>query len=98
MSRWIASTVSVAYAEAAQSAPLLSRPRTHKTRAIAASVAFQNATPIVDILEAAYWKSVNPFIHFYLRDVHCIREDRTHGISSLVAAQAVVTLNPPDSH
>ena len=35
--------------------------------AIAASVAFQNATLIVDILEVAYWKLVNPCItRFYL--------------------------------
>ena len=54
VSRWIASTVAVAYAEAAQSAPLLSRPRAHETRVIAASVAIQNATPIDDFLEAAY--------------------------------------------
>ena len=67
------------------------------THGISSLVAFQNATPIVDILEAAYWKSVNPFIHFYLRDVQCIREDRTHGISSLVAVQAVVTIDSPES-
>ena len=98
MSRWIVSTVAVAYAEAAQSAPLLSRPRARETRAVAASVAFQNAIPIVGILEAAYWKSVNPFIHFYLRDVQCTCGDETRGISSLLAAQAVVILNSPDSH
>ena len=86
VSRWIVSTVAVAYAEAAHSAPLLSRPRAHETRAIAASVAFQNATPIVDILEAVYWKSVIPFIDFYLRDLQCTRGDGTYGISSLVAA------------
>ena len=54
VSRLAVSTVSLAYAEAAQSASLPSRPRAHETRAIAASVAFQNATPIVDVLEAAY--------------------------------------------
>ena len=48
----MASTVAVAYAEAAQSAPLLFRPRAHETRVIAASVALQNATPVVDILQA----------------------------------------------
>ena len=98
VSCWITSTVAAAYAEAAQSDPLLSRPRAHEMRAIAASVAFQNAIPIVGILEAVYWKSVNPFIDFYLRDVQCTCGDGTHGISSLLAAQAVVTLNPPDSH
>ena len=54
VSGWFASTVAVAYVEAAQLAPLLSQPRVHETQAIAALVAFQNATPIVDILEVAY--------------------------------------------
>ena len=98
VSHWIASTVAVAYVEAAQLAPLLSGTRAHEMRAFAASVAFQNVTPIADILEAAYWKSVNPFIDFYLGDVQYSRGDGTYGISSLEAAQVVVTLNPPDSH
>ena len=65
----IMSMVVAAYAEAAQSAPFLVQPRAHKMWATAASVAFLNVTPIVDILEAAYWKLVSFFIDFYLRDV-----------------------------
>ena len=97
VSCWMASTVAVAYAEAAQSAPLLSWPWAHEMWAITVTVAFQNATPIVYISKETYWKSVNLFIEFYLRDLHCTHGDGTHGISSLVAAQAVVTLNSPDS-
>lgn len=58
VSRWIASTVATAYAR--------SSPRT-------ASVAFQNATPVADILEADYWKSVNPIIVFCLGNVQDTR-------------------------
>ena len=69
----------------------------HEMQAIAALVAFQNATPIVDIVEVAYRKSVNPFINFYLRNVQCTHGDGTYGIFSLATAQTVVTLNSLDS-
>ena len=61
------------YAEGVGSAPLLSWPRAYKIQAIASSVAFQNAAPIFDILQAAYWKLVNLFVEFYLGDLLCTR-------------------------
>lgn len=51
------------HAEAKQLAP---SPRT-------ASIAFQNATPVADSLEADYWKWVNPIIVFCLGNVQNTR-------------------------
>lgn len=88
VSRWISSTVSLAYQRAETSMSVL-HPRAHEVRALASSAAFLHATPMSSILEAAFWKSENPFINHYLRDLRCQRADGTFGIS-FVAAQTTI--------
>ena len=66
--------------------------RAHEIRAWAASLAFASSVPLVDTLDAAYWRSKNRFIEFYLRDVARSNEDGTQGIASVVAAQAALRL------
>ena len=60
--------------------------RAHEIRAWASSLAFQQSWSLSEVLQAAYWKSVSPFISFYLRDVQASRQDGTFGVSSVVAA------------
>ncbi|KAL8614126.1 hypothetical protein ACOMHN_026343 [Nucella lapillus] len=69
-------------------------PRAHEVRSIAASVAFQYSLSLKIVLEAAYWRSENPFINFYLRDFRAKRAEGTKGIS-FVAASVPVTFPRP---
>jgi hypothetical protein len=92
VSRWLSSTVSCAYKQANSSLDAL-HPRAHEIRALATSAAFQQSWPIDKILDAAFWRSENPFIGHYLRDIRSSRADGAYTIS-FVAAQAVLPAGP----
>ena len=98
ISRWLSQTVRSAYAQAFKDLPVLS-PRAHEVRALATSAAFQHSVPVRHLLEAAYWRSENPFINFYLRDIRMTRADGSKGIS-FVAANASISVPPsnPRNH
>ena len=67
------------------------RARAHEVRALAASLAFKCTTSLKEVLDAAYWKSENTFINFYLRDISRLNEENVGGISSVVVAQHSIT-------
>ena len=81
ISRWIVEGIKAAGPEALTSGR---EPRAHDTRSISSSWALLAGVPTEDILKAAYWRSKNSFIAFYLRDV-CAGEER-FGASLLKAA------------
>ena len=69
----------------------VSSHRAYELRAWSASLALKHSVPLQSILESAYWRSEGTFIHFYLRDSRRLREDGSHGVSSLVVAQRPVS-------
>ncbi|KAL8590051.1 hypothetical protein ACOMHN_034282 [Nucella lapillus] len=93
ISRWISQTIRSAYTQAHLDVSSV-QPRAHEVRSIATSAAFQYSLSLRDVLEAAYWRSENPFINFYLRDFRTKRADGTKGIS-FVAASVPVTFPRP---
>ncbi|KAL8610742.1 hypothetical protein ACOMHN_016725 [Nucella lapillus] len=93
ISRWISQTIRSAYTQAHLDVSSV-QPRAHEVRSIATSAAFQYSFSLKDVLEAAYWRSENPFINFYLRDFRAKRADGTKGIS-FVAASVPVTFPRP---
>jgi hypothetical protein len=88
ISRWISDTVVLAYKTSLAETPA-SSPRAHELRALASSAAFLQSCPLRQVLDAAFWRSENPFIHHYLRDLRRARADGSYGIS-FVAAGAVL--------
>lgn len=90
ISRWVSQVVRQAYSRAGLSLP---PSRAHELRAWSASLAAARNMSIRDIMAAAYWRSENTFINYYLRDCSLSREDGTHGISTLVVAQRALRLH-----
>ena len=68
----------------------LSTPRVHEVRAWSTTLAAQSAK-ISDVLNAAYWRTPNVFIEFYLRDVTANRTDGKKCLSTCVAAGHVAS-------
>ena len=64
----------------------LSQARTHEVRAWSASIAAANSVRLDEILQAAYWRSTNVFVDFYLRDVSSVRLDGLHTLSAVVTS------------
>ena len=89
VSRWIREVIKGAYA-AEERDMLDHNPRAHEVRAWAASLAFSHSCSLLDVLQAAYWRSSSPFIKCYLRDVTIVHEDGSMAISC-VAAQARIS-------
>lgn len=100
LARWVATVVRRAYADFASSGRgnrggaaviPLSAAKPHEVRAWAASLARQHSTNLSDVLEAAYWRSEDVFISFYLRDTHRSRADGRCGVGSAVVAQHIMS-------
>lgn len=66
ISKWIVSAIKAAGSEALASGNV---PRAHDTRSVSTSWALFNGVSIEEIHKAAYWRSPNSFISFYLKDV-----------------------------
>ena len=88
VSRWIREVIRGAYAVEGDGSE--HNPRAHEVRAWAATLAFSHSYSLLDVLQAAYWRSSSPFIKCYLRDVTILREDGSMAISC-VAAQARIS-------
>ena len=90
ISRWLCSVVKMAYGgtPGVGDAPSV---RAHEIRAWSSSLAFAHSRSLREVLDAAYWRSEDPFINFYLRDVARLREDGSHGIASAVVAQHCIS-------
>jgi len=87
LARWLVETIKLAYAKAG-SIPLSTRP--HELRAIAASLAAAHNIALNAILDAAFWKTENTFINFYLRDISARDESGCRRLPVVVAAQQVL--------
>jgi len=72
----------------------LNNTRTHKVRALAASLAFRGNIDLEEIMQACSWQSHSTFSSFYLRNVSQVQGD-LRVLGPIVAAQAVV--NPSNS-
>ena len=66
ISKWIVAAIRAAGSEALT--PVVS-PHAHDTRSISTSWALFSGVSVEEIHKAAYWRSPNSFISFYLRDV-----------------------------
>ena len=66
ISRWIVAAIQAAGPEALAPGNV---PRAHDTRSVATSWALFNGVSVEEIHKAAYWRSPNSFISFYLKDV-----------------------------
>jgi hypothetical protein len=87
LARWVVETIKLAYSKAG-STPLSTKP--HELRAIAASLAAAHNVALSSILDAAFWKSENTFINFYLRDISARDESGIRRLPVVVAAQQVL--------
>ena len=90
LSRWVATTITEAYRVFNITLPV-DHPRAHEVRALSASLAASHHLPLNSILEAAFWRSEDSFINFYLRDTALLRDDGSRGIGSVVVAQHVLS-------
>ena len=90
ISRWIASTIKLAYSSLSERDLTSLRIRPHEVRALSTSWAFVNHTPLADILNAAFWKSPSTFSAFYLRSFQCQR-DNLYLLGPTVVAQSVIS-------
>lgn len=96
LARWIATLIKQAYAwwhrqEGVGHAVLpLTSARTHEARAWASSLAVLRSGRLAEVLDAAYWRSQDIFINFYLRDVASTRQDSSNSLPALVAAGQVL--------
>ena len=61
----------------------LSHARAHEVRAWSATLAATNSVRLDDILQAAFWRSPNVFVDFYLRDVSSLRLDGLNSLSAV---------------
>ena len=90
ISRWIASTIKKAYASLSEKDLSLFKIRPHELRALSASWAFVNHTPLADVLQAAFWRNPTTFSTFYLRSFEC-QQDNLFLLGPLVVAQSVIS-------
>ena len=65
ISRWIASTIKKAYMALSERDLAFFKIRPHELRALSTSWAFINHTPLVEVLNAAFWKNSTTFSTIY---------------------------------
>lgn len=90
ISRWVASTIRVAYSELTDQDLNFLQIRPHELRALSTSWAFVNKAPLEDILSAATWKQASTFSSFYLRSLSSC-QGNLFSLGPIVVAQTVVS-------
>ena len=90
ISRWVASTIRQAYSSLSSRDSSLFKIRPHELRAMSASWAYINHTPLSDVLQAAFWRNQTTFSSFYLRSLEC-QQDNLYFLGPLVVAQTVIS-------
>jgi hypothetical protein len=90
ISHWIASTIIKAYSSLSSSDLSLFKIRPHELRALSASWAYINYTPLSEVLQAAFWRNPTTFSSFYLRSLEC-QQDNLYMLGPLVVAQTVIS-------
>ncbi|KAK7102562.1 hypothetical protein V1264_020761 [Littorina saxatilis] len=96
LARWVATLIKQAYAwwhrqdgDVRSVLPMTSS-RTHESRAWATSLAVLRSGRLAEVLDAAYWRSQDVFINFYLRDVVSTRQDGSSSLPAIVVAGQVL--------
>ena len=89
ISCWVASTIKKAYSSLSSKDLSFLKIRPHELRALLASWAFVNHTPLSDVLQAAFWRNRTTFSSFYLRSFEH-QQDNLYLLGPLVVAQTVV--------
>ena len=89
ISRWVASTIRKAYSSLSDRDISNLKISAHEVRALSASWAFVNHTPLSDILQATYWKNSSTFSAFYLRSFSTQR-DNLSMLGPFVASSSVI--------
>jgi len=90
ISRWVAKTIRTAYEGLTNRDLSGMQIRAHEVRALSASWAFLNHTPLREVLNAAVWRSETTFSSFYLRSL-ASQSDDIASLGPLVAAQRVIS-------
>lgn len=90
ISRWIACTVKKAYASLSDRDLSSLKIKSHELRAISASWAFVNHTPLDEILKATFWRNPTTFSTFYLRSFSA-QQENLFLLGPLVVAQSVIS-------
>ncbi|XP_070186895.1 uncharacterized protein [Littorina saxatilis] len=96
LARWVSTLIKQAYAWWHSQAGIgysvlpMTSSRTHEARAWATSLAVLRSGRLAEVLDAAYWKSQDVFINFYLRDVASTRHDGSSSLPAIVAAGQVL--------
>ena len=96
LARWVSLLIKAAYVwwlsgeNSSQNIFPLVSPRAHEARALSTSLAVLKSGKLSDVLQAAYWKSDDVFINYYLRDVASTRHDGSSALPALVAAGQVL--------
>ena len=65
--RWVAETIRLTYENSSQTD--LPKIRAHDVRAVAASIAYYQNTPLSELCGLIGWKSSNVFVRHYLKDM-----------------------------
>jgi integrase len=86
LSAWIKRTVKLAYQLSPDEDRAFAQVRAHDIRGLAASWAFKNSVPLIDVLRAGTWKNHTTFTSFYLKDVTSI-QDGLRSLGTLSVAQ-----------
>ena len=89
VSRWTSDVIKFAYQGLSDRDLSFLQIRPHEVRALSASWAFLNRSPLEDVLRAAYWKNSSTFSSFYLRSF-AAQADNLHSLGPLVASQRVI--------
>ena len=84
ISNWIVASIQAAGSEALAPGNV---PRAHDTRSVSTSWALFNGVSVEEIHRAAYWRSPNSFISFYLRDIPAAEPSFSRAALSAAAAR-----------
>ncbi len=99
ISQWITGVNMEAHSSASEQDFVLAGVRAHEVRAISASwAAFNRVGSVDEILQAAFWKSRETFVRFYLKDM-CRQALDLYSLGPFVSNQRVIhPTHPPVPH
>ena len=89
ISRWVKFAIRVACLGISKSPSKLFNPRAHEFKALSASWAYLNNTPLEEVLSSAVWSSSSIFAQHYLRDFSA-QMNNLRALGPIVAAQTVM--------
>ena len=96
ISFWLVSTIRAAYRLSNEDECTLRSVTAHEVRALSASWALFSGIPLPEVMDAAYWRSSDTFVNFYMRDM-VAQQECMRSLGPVIAAQRVVP-KPPAKH